>query len=579
MGARQARPYATRQLDGIWEFEWLGSEVDLSGAALESGAVLDGLTFPDRAVVPSCFDVRPDLAGARGTAAYRTMVYQADEDAGELYFDGVGMWVAVYVDRQLCRVHRKPYSPCIVDVPCVSGGGGPPREVIVLVDNRFDAVRSPLQENYFDFYAYGGIFRPVSYVALPVDHILDVRVTTLEIDPPQVSVAIKTNTSRGASVQYLVDGQEVASTADALPVTETPDGYQEVRVSLPGRALWSPDSPELHTLTVIMETLQSRDEYELAFGIRSVAVQGSNLLLNGEPLSLFGWNRHESHPQYGPALSPQQMEQDIRIMQHAGASFVRGAHYPQDDRFLDLCDRLGVLVWEESIGWQQDTPHFSNKDYQELIVQQQEEMIRSHAHHPSIIMWGFQNELHSEVPEAREVISRLAHVTRLADPTRPVTFASCRFPEDRCLDLVDIVSLNIYPGWYAEDKERYRPLQEIGERLDRIRAALGEQGLDNKPLIISEIGAGALYGWRDAQAGHWSEQYQSDYLTEVCGQFRAREDVMGLALWQFCDCRTYGSARALGRPRTFNNKGIVDEYRRPKEAYTAICRLMQERPE
>jgi beta-glucuronidase len=441
-----------------------------------------------------------------------------------------------------------------------------------LIDNRFDELRSPLQENYFDFYAYGGIFRPVRYVALPAVHIERVEVRTTALDPPTIEVTVLANEESGIELGFEIDGTAVAAVQPEGPTqVSTPR-----QLALAGAGLWSPRTPELHTLTVHLTVSGKSDRYQVDFGVRTVESRDGAILLNGEPIRLFGWNRHEVHPQFGPALPVSQMVQDIEIMRAAGANFVRGSHYPQDDRFLDLCDRAGMLVWEESIGWQQKSHHFRNAEYQKLIGEQQLEMIQAHINHPSIIMWGFQNELLSNVQEARPVIENLATVSRTADPTRPVTFASCRFPNDVCLDLVDIVSLNVYPGWYAADEDEYRPLHEIGEKLDAIRVGLEKQGLADKPLIISEIGAGAIYGWRDAHAGHWSEQYQTDYLTEVCTQFLARPEISGLALWQYCDGRTYGSSRAQRRPRTFNNKGIVDEYRRPKEAYSAIRALMEE---
>ena len=571
MSMHTARPRLSRPLDGIWDFAWLGDSVDLSQPALAKGAPHSSAGFDRRIAVPGCFDTLPDLAGARGTAAYRTRFEQGDEPVGMLHFDGLGIWAAVYIDGALTYVHRKPYSPFTVEVPA-SDSTSRVRELTVLVDNRFDTERSPLQENYFDFYAYGGIFRPVTYVPLPAVHITDVRVTTTALDPPTIDIAVSVNTDVNVELHYLVDGTDVSAT-DTVDGTGTANTHQ---LPLPGFGLWSPESPEMHTLTVTLDAGASHDEYTVTFGLRTIEVVGPELRLNSRPLKLFGWNRHESHAQFGPALPLQQMVQDIELMKRAGANFVRGSHYPQDDRFLDLCDEMGMLVWEESIGWQQNETHFANDDYQTLIGEQQIEMIEAHFNHPSIIMWGFQNELHSELSTSRAVIERLSVVTRKTDPTRPITFASCRFPNDLCLDLVDIISLNVYPGWYAGDVEEYRPLEEIGERLDAIRTGLAEQGLADKPLIISEIGAGAIYGWRDPHAGHWSEQYQSDYLGEICSQFNDRADVMGLALWQFCDCRTYGSSRALGRPRGFNNKGIVDEYRRPKQAYELVRALMTE---
>lgn len=566
MALHTARPLATALLDGIWDFAWLG-DADLSPTAIERGAPLDGVAFRRRAAVPGCFDTLPDLAGARGTAAYRTTFVQGEEPVGELRFDGLGVWAAVYLDGSLVRVHRKPYSPFSVEVP---GSSATTRELVVLVDNRFDVDRSPLQENYFDFYAYGGVFRSVAYTPLPAVHITGVRVTTASVDPPAADVAVHATADEHVELAYLVDGVEVSradsDAGNALGAAR--------RIALPSCGAWTPDRPEMHTLTVRMTAGSSRDEYSVRFGLRTLEVDGPRLLLNGEPIRLFGWNRHEAHPQFGPALPEQLLLHDIQIMKAAGANFVRGSHYPQDDRFLDLCDETGMLVWEESIGWQQDERHFANDEYGQLVTEQQIDMVEAHANHPSIILWGFQNELHSELDSARPLLENLATVTRSADPTRPITFATCRFPDDRCLDLVDVVSINTYPGWYASDAEDYRPLGEIAARLNAMRADLERQGLDEKPLVISEIGAGAIYGWRDPHAGHWSEEYQSDYLAEICSQFLAREEIAGLALWQFSDCRTYGSARAIGRPRGFNNKGIVDEYRRPKLAYATVRALM-----
>ena len=581
-------------LDGSWEFAWLGTDVDLSAAALSSAErfrdALDAAGPEGRAIVPSCFDTIPGLAGARGTAAYRTWLPAGRGRRGRLVFDGLGIWAAVYADGELLHVHRKPYSPFTVELPARPGATSAsrrpaPRELIVVVDNRFSTRRSPLQENYFDFYAYGGIFRPVRYQEVPAHHLTSVRVTPVDPAAGTVTVTVTTSEPGPARIAYAFDGREPG---EPVAVDITGAGAR-LDLAVPDPAPWTSDAPHLHTLEVLLLADaeapgdgEAVDDMTVRFGLRTVAVRGRDILLNGAPVRMFGWNRHEAHPQYGPALPAAQLEQDIRIMKAAGANFVRGSHYPQDARFLDLCDELGLMVWEESIGWQQDERHFADEEYGKLVVEQQREMIAAHANHPSIIMWGFQNELHSEKESARPLIEELSAVTREADPTRPVTFATCRFPHDRCLDLVDIISINTYPGWYASDQDEYRPVAEIGQRIGSVIAELERQGHGKKPLIVSEIGAGAIYGLRDPHAGHWSEQYQTEYLETICTEFLANEQITGLALWQFCDCRTYGSSRALFRPRGFNNKGIVDEYRRPKDAYGAVTRLMtdqqQEKP-
>jgi beta-glucuronidase len=566
-------------LDGSWDFAWLGGDVDLSPAELASAdrfrLELDSTASGSRATVPGCFDAVPGRVGVRGTAAYRTLLPPPRRGSaatgGRLVFDGLGIWAAVYVDGDLLHVHRKPYSSFAVDVPAAHHAGT--RELIVVVDNRFDPERSPLQENYFDFYAYGGIFRSVWYHETPDIFLTGVRVLTHDADAGAVSVIVTTNEPRTVLLSHAFDGGDMHDPA----AVDVPEEGARIDLRVPNPRKWSPDDPALHTLMVQMfadDGTTAVDDMIVRFGLRTVSVQGRTILINGEAVRLFGWNRHEAHAQFGPALPQAQLEHDLALMKNAGANFVRGSHYPQDSRFLDLCDETGVMVWEESIGWQQDERHFATAQYVLLITEQQRETIEAHANHPSIIMWGFQNELHSEKESARPFVADLARVTRETDPSRPVTFATCRFPRDLCLDLVDIISINMYPAWYAADADEYRPLAEIADRIESVIQELGRQGHGDKPLILSEIGAGAIYGFHDQTAGHWSEEYQSDHLALVCSEFAKNPAIAGLALWQFCDCRTYGSARALTRPRGFNNKGIVDEYRRPKLAYSTITKLM-----
>jgi beta-glucuronidase len=188
--------------------------------------------------------------------------------------------------------------------------------------------------------------------------------------------------------------------------------------------------------------------------------------------------------------------------------------------------------------------------------------------HPSVIMWGILNESHSHDPQCRPGYETLLDRLRQRDPTRPLTYA-CNHPfEDVCLDLVDIVSVNAYPGWYEGE------IADIPAALDRIVAHLDSVGHHEKPLIISEIGAGAIPGWRDWNRTRWSEPYQADLLDAVIRHlFVDRKRACGLSIWQFCDCRSSQAIRRiLFRPRGFNNKGVVDEYRRPKLAYEVVKR-------
>jgi beta-glucuronidase len=138
-------------------------------------------------------------------------------------------------------------------------------------------------------------------------------------------------------------------------------------------------------------------------------------------------------------------------------------------------------------------------------------------------------------------------------------------------EAVDVVSINRYPGWYVGN------IADIPGELDRIVAHLDATGHADRPVIISEIGAGAIPGWRDWNETRWSEQYQARLLDAVIRHlFLDRERFCGLSIWQFCDCRSSELVgRILGRPRGFNNKGVVDEYRRPKLAYEVVRRCFR----
>jgi beta-glucuronidase len=140
------------------------------------------------------------------------------------------------------------------------------------------------------------------------------------------------------------------------------------------------------------------------------------------------------------------------------------------------------------------------------------------------------------------------------------------------MDLVDLIAVDIYPGWYHDSPAG------IPEVLDRVAAVVDARGFSDKPLMIGEIGAGALWGWRDWHAATWSEQYQAEILERAIRHLLVDSDRWcGVGIWQLCDIRSSEAlTMALRRPRSFNNKGLVDEYCRPKMAYEVVRRRFRE---
>lgn len=540
-------------LDGIWDFAFLG------GADPETVDVA-AIRFDDRMAVPGCFDATPAYASRRGLAAYRREILLQDATPHRVWLAGVHHWCRVLLNGEHLQDHAGGFTRFAVDVRGHEAGTA---ELVVLVDNRFDYERSPLHHEYFDWYQFGGIARGAELHRLGSQWIDAVQVVTQSISPPKIQVTIAHGAVGAPGALKLtlsVDGKTVLT--EVVNLT-TSSGTITRTLTLPDAALWSPESPNLHMLDVRL----GDDDVRTRFGIRQVNVRDQQILINDEPVKLLGFNRHAAHPQFGHAVPEMVMISDVQQLLDMGCNFVRGSHYPQDARFLDLCDEAGICVWTEAIGWQHTAEHLTDPHFIDAQLTDIDEMVAADFNHPAVIMRGILNESHSHDPACRPGYETLLGRLRDLDGTRPVTYASNHPFEDLDLDLVDILSVNCYPGWYGSEIER------IPAEIDRIVAALDPEHAE-KPLIISEIGAGAIYGWRDWNGARWTEQYQARLLETVIRHlFVDRDRAAGLAIWQFCDCRTPEAVqKILGRPGGFNNKGVVDAYRRPKQAYDVVKR-------
>ena len=545
------------QLDGIWDFAWLGSQFDPDCIELAT------LHYHDRMPVPGVFDETPKYAGKRGLAAYRTYVRMSPGVPGMLYFDAVGIWCRVYIDGVEQYEHMRPYSRFGVQVP-PSDKGTATREIVVLVDNRLDSEGAMMVEPYFDFYLYGGIYRGVELHELPETYIENVFVEPLNIEEGFIRVTLELGgelSENNDRIQYrfFEDGEVENLELDANKKQISFEAH------VPYPQQWTPESPSLHYLYVKTQ----HDEVIIRFGLRKVEAKNGEIYLNGKQLRLKGVNRHEAHPQFGPALPESLMVSDIQMIKYMGCNFIRGSHYPMDQRFLDLCDEKGILVWEESIAWQQTAEHLKSEAYLHECLGQTKDMIRTSYNHPSVIIWGYLNESASDSEETANAYKELAHLCKSTDRTRLVSYASNRVFNDLYLDTVDIISFNTYPGWYTALGTEQEAERAIEDTIEWMIAGIGRSGKAHKPFIISEIGAGAIYGWRDPHNERWSEAFQERYLDTVCRLFEKHEEIAGLVIWQYCDCRTMRS-KSLQRPRSFNNKGLLDEYRRPKKAYYCV---------
>jgi len=547
-----------QDLRGVWDFAFLG-DVDPDDANISE------IAFDDRMAVPGSFDATPKYAGHRGLAAYRTYAYVRDASPHRLVLDGVHHWARVFAGGRKIRDHVGGFTRFDCDIAADRAGE---IEILVLVDNRIDYERCPLHLDYFDWYHFGGITRGAELHRLGSTWIDAVVITTEDVAARRLALKITCRSMAASDAVPLsihVGDRPVLEEKVAVASGET---VIERGIELTGAALWSPREPRLHEIAVRLGT----DDVRERVGIRQVRVDGRKILVNGEPVRLLGFNRHEIHPHFGHGLPDAVNVIDVQQLLDMNCNFVRGSHYPQDVRFLDLCDEAGLCVWCEPTAWQPTAEHLTDEKFLEAQLNVASEMVASAVNHPSVVMWGALNEGHSDDEKAKAGYAKVLNLLKGADPTRPVTYATCRPFKDVCYDLADIISVNCYPGWYGAS------IDEIPAAIDKIVAHVDASGQGDKPLIISEIGAGAIYGWRDWNETRWSEQYQVKLLETVIRHlFVDRDRFAGLSIWLYGDFRTsQQTGRALGRPRAFNNKGVVDEYRRPKMGYEVVKRMFGE---
>ncbi|MBQ9502502.1 MAG: hypothetical protein IJU70_10135 [Lentisphaeria bacterium] len=545
-------------LDGFWDFGFVGELDEYPGA--------ERVKFTTRLPVPGCFDVEPQFKLRRGVGVYRTRVVIGGPVT--LIFEGLGPKAEILWDGKTVGRCDLPFSR---EEFRFDAGGEKEHTLLIAVDNRADDSPDSLFPGFYDFYRHGGIYRPVSICRTPDWEIAHLKVIPRDIVKgiAGITVELAGNFPAEAAVSFSFDGK--------APVRERLSGGRGTfALAVPDFRLWSPEDPHLHRLTVTV------GEYvrKTTFGMRIVEAKQGRLFVNGKPVKLLGYNRHDCHPDFGYAVPEALVKRDLELIKAQGCNFIRGCHYPQSETVLDWCDRLGIFFWEESIGWGNTEPYLTSGLFRARQREQTRRMARKSVNHPCVILQGFMNELRSNLESGRTLIRELAAILKEEDGSRPVTFA-CDMPfEDISMPEVDVLSFNLYPGWYwnplMSDVQQFDP-EGLKKTLRKYEVFLERPEFKEKPFIISEIGAAALPGWHGDV--RWTEEYQADL---TCAVFRYVLDAprcTGVAIWMFCDTRSVNDYRIHDRPRGFNNKGLLDEYRRPKTAWNAVAGLLKQYPQ
>ncbi|MFN2153364.1 MAG: beta-glucuronidase, partial [Anaerolineales bacterium] len=410
------------------------------------------------------------------------------------------------------------------------------------------------QQNFppasFDFFPFCGIHRPVLLTATPLDAITDLTVAT-EL-PGRIKVAVNLRGEKASVVRFSLGNTDVQAE------TRIFEGAANLEFDVPDPSLWSPESPHLYDLTVeLAQGNTTLDCYTLPVGIREIKIEGDTLLLNGQPIYLQGFGRHEDFPITGRGYLPAVIIKDYALMKWVGANSFRTSHYPYSEQMMDLADRLGFLVIDETPAVGLFFAEEGNERRLQLCRQYINELVDRDKNHPSVIMWSLANEPHSRVPEARPFFRDLYDLCKSLDSTRPATLVSYVGVAEESFEFVDLMCLNRYYGWYTESGQLETGYAKLEKEMDALYAKF------KKPLILSEYGADTISGHHAQPQDMFSEEYQADMLEQYSRVLRSKPYVVGEHVWNMCDFKTSQGVRRVG---SLNLKGVFTRDRRPKLA-------------
>ncbi len=436
-----------------------------------------------------------------------------------------------------------------------------------LSDNHVPPRGRPMNnpQTNFDFYPFCGIHRPVLLYAIPNEGLRDITVRPSIKDTTGIlDVTLETVGLNDAYVNLSLKGfgSEITNTS------KIELNIQKMTLEVKQAKFWNPETPNLYDLIVeIVKADTIIDSYSLKVGIRTIEVKGDKLLLNGKPIYLTGFGRHEDFPITGRGYVPAVIIKDYSLMNWIGANSFRTSHYPYSEQMMELADRLGFLVIDEipAVGLTLRKDVIERQ--QELCDQFIEVLIKRDKNHPSVIMWSLANEPHNSL-KSGEFFRKLYDKTKDLDNTRPVTVVNMMGVKEKAFEFCEVLCINRYYGWYLQPGN----IDEACELLSKEMDNLYEK--HRKPIILSEFGADTIPGWHSQPPEMFSEEYQTEFIKKYIDVCRSKPYVIGEHVWNMCDFKT---SQGITRMGSTNYKGVFTRDRRPKMAAHLLRKLWKEK--
>jgi len=350
-------------------------------------------------------------------------------------FAGVMTAAAVYLNGKLLGKYRGGYTPFSFELTGYLKGTGD-NVLAVKVDSRERADIPPFGGR-LDYLTFGGIYRDVALRVVNKAFVGNVFAKGVDVLRKSRRVELRCyldgvdEASDLRIAAELCDGEDVLSSAEGAVTGE----QCNVKLAdLPAMQLWELDRPKLYRIVVrLSKGGKVVDEYVVRFGFRQGKFTANGFYLNGKRVKLRGLNRHQTFPFVGAAMPRRVQRRDALILKNElKCNIVRTSHYPQSRHFLDCCDEIGLLVFEEIPGWQ----HIGDREWQKLSCDNGAEMIRRDWNHPSIILWGVRI---NESKDNHEFYSRTNAMAHELDDSRQTGGVRALFDSEL---LEDVFTMN-----------------------------------------------------------------------------------------------------------------------------------------
>lgn len=500
-----------------------------------------------------------------------------------LHFGAVNYACQIYLNGQFAGRHEGGYTPFALEVADYLKKGT--NHIAVRVDNRSLNIKWPACLGYFN---YAGMHRSVYLDLFDAPYLDEVY---LKPSRDKDRWILNISGKIGLSYENLAVRVKFDRISD-ITISVDQKGHFDGKLIISDAQGWSPDNPKLYPVSVhLMDSAQNiLDTFSTHYGLRTIYLKNRHIYLNDEPIYLKGICYVYDNPQTGLVMTDQQLRQDLTLIKQMGGNAVR-CHYPMDDLFYTLCDQMGIMVWIEPPVYcyhpatEEKNTKFSDPEWVALARQMIDEMIRSAFNHPCVVIYGIGNECNTENPQAKPFFEQLASDIRRLDPTRLVSYAALYGTVGPIANLVDVLGVNSYWGWYdkiwgskglSPDFERPQQhsqtaiepidLTPMRKMLEKVLAAKTDLA-----LLLTEFGADSVAGFYSKSRDLWSEDYHADLLTEILQLAKQYPAIVGTFPFVFSDYRDPSKVHN-GYWNEWNLKGAVDYHRNKKKAFEALQR-------